>query len=52
MDCAHCKRRIAECICPKEFINGKWPTNTWFQKRFKKVRIAQTNGHEPERDGK
>jgi len=52
MVCATCERRIADCQCQKNNqLVKNWPTQTWLQKRLKKVRIAQTNGHEPEREG-
>lgn len=51
MVCSSCKRRIADCDCQanNEMVKH-WPKSTWFQKRLKKVLIAQTNGHEPERE--
>ncbi len=51
MFCSGCKRRVAFCECQaKNQLKKDWPTGTWFQKRLKKVLIAQTNGHEPEKE--
>jgi hypothetical protein len=45
MRCAICNRRVADCTCKIDKIKGgKWPRGTWFQKRLKKVKIAELNG--------
>src|SRR5512137_39972 len=41
--CEKCEREKEQCVCPKIPINGKWPKNTWFQKRLQRLRWQQAN---------
>ncbi len=43
--CPDCKRRLTECVCPKERLNGKWPKGTWLQERLKEVRTKEAEEH-------